>query len=830
MDELFTGSELDIVVNISVVKRDGARALCSVEKLYATLYRLATDLPNVSFTKVIKAVIAQLYDGISTRDLEDVLILSVTPFIEEDPEYSQLASRVLLQKLYKNVIGKSYQESELESLYKKSFIDSIHLGVELKQLDVRMLDFDLQKLSDHMVISRDSKFRYTGLQTLAYRYFRKKGERFIEAPQTFWMRIAMGLCYNEPQKNERAIEFYNQLSMFRSASGTPTLLHSGLARAQLSSCYLTTVSDDLVNIFKCYGDNAQLSKWSGGIGNDWSNIRSTGADIKTIGMPSQGLIPFLKIANDVTSTISRSGNRRGATCAYLETWHADFEDFLDLRRNTGDDRRRAHDMNTAAWIPDLFMKRVMEDSSWAFFSPHEVPDLHSKYGKAFEEAFVSYEQQGLNGELQTFRTIGARELWRKMLTRLFETGHPWITFKDPCNIRSPQDHVGVVNSSNLCTEITLNTSETETAVCNLASINLAEHVKNGVFLYDYLAQSVKTAVRMLDNVIDINFYPTAEAKNSNMKHRPVGLGLMGLQDVLFALDMAFESPEAADFVDEVMEFISFHAIKTSAELAQERGAYATFKGSKWDRGLLPLDTLDLLEKERGMKVDPDRKTRMNWTEVRGLIAAHGMRNSNTMAIAPTATISNILGSFPCIEPMYKNIYVKANLSGEFTVINEFLVNDLKKLGLWTAFMRDEIKYNDGSIQRIQSIPKHIKDKYKEAFEIDPFALIKLTALRGKWIDQSQSHNVFIANPTGKTLNDVYMAAWKAGLKTTYYLRTMGATQIEKSTLDASKYGFTQSRSYDVVSEGLSNAGGAVPAPEESVQACNIENPECDSCQ
>ncbi|MBM3894258.1 ribonucleoside-diphosphate reductase subunit alpha [Candidatus Dependentiae bacterium] len=827
---LFSGPELEVVASISVVKRDGVRALCSVEKLYATLSRLASDLPHVSFTRVMKAVVAQLYDGISTRDLEDVLVLSITPFIEEDPEYSFLASRALLQKIYKEVFGKSYQEQEFQSLYKQSFIDSITRGVAAGDFDGRLLEFDLQKLADHICTDRDLKFKYTGIQTLAYRYFKKLDEKIIEAPQAFWMRVAMGLCIQEPQKNEQAIEFYNLLSHLRYSSGTPTLLHSGLVVAQLSSCYLTTVADDLVNIFKCYGDNAQLSKWSGGIGNDWTNIRSTGATIKTIGMPGQGLIPFLKIANDVTSTISRSGNRRGATCAYLEPWHADYEDFLDLRRNTGDDRRRAHDMNTASWIPDLLVKRVMEDSTWAFISPHEAPDLHSSYGRAFEEAFVKYEQLGREGKLKTFRVIGARELWRKMLTRLFETGHPWFVFKDPCNIRSPQDHVGVVNSSNLCTEITLNTSSTETAVCNIGSINLAEHVKNGVFQYDMLAQSIKTAMRMLDNVIEINFYPTSEAKASNLKHRPVGLGIMGLQDVFFALDLPFEDAKTAEFVDELMEFFSFHAIKASAELAKERGAYTTFKGSKWDRGLLPLDTLNLLEQERGMLVEVDRKSRLNWGEVRDLIVQHGMRNSNTMAIAPTATISNILGAFPSFEPMYKNIYVKANLCGEFTIINEFLVEDLKKLNLWNASMREQIKYYDGSVQRIANIPVHLKEKYKEAFEIDPFVQLKLTALRGKWVDQSQSHNIFIATPTGKLLSDVYIAAWKMGLKSTYYLRTMGATQIEKSTLDASKYGFTQNRSYDVVAEGLSKAAGSSEPQVEDGQACSIENPECESCQ
>lgn len=818
----------DLVQNIWVVKRAGQRVQCSIQKVWYTLLRLSADLKFVSLDKVVRSIIPQLYDGITTRDLEDVIILSLVPHVEEDPEYSKLAARVLLQKIAKNVIGESYNDARFELFYKKSFVDAILAGINVGHFDQRLLAFDLEFLAQHLVVERDKKFEYTGVQILADKYLRKINERYIELPQTFWMRVAMGLAINEEQKNERAVQFYNQLSTFRSTCGTPTLLHSGLTKPQLSSCYLTTVADDLINIFKCYGDNAQMSKWSGGIGNDWSYIRSTGATIKTIGMPSQGLIPFLKIANDVTSTISRSGSRRGATCAYLENWHADFEDFLDLRRNTGDDRRRAHDMNTASWVSDLFMKRVLENGQWSYFSPHEVPDLHDLYGKKFEDAYIKYEEMGRKGELTVYSTTSARDLWRKMLTRLFETGHPWITFKDPCNIRSPQDHAGVVHSSNLCTEITLNTSITETAVCNLASINLAEHVENGRVLFDKLAQSVRTAIRMLDNVIDINFYPTVEARNSNLRHRPVGLGIMGFQDALYMLGINFDSPDALECADELQEFISYHAILGSVDLAAERGAYESFKGSKWDRGILPLDTIDLLEKERGMKIECNRISRLNWDGVRAEIKKHGMRNSNTMAIAPTATISNIAGCYPCIEPIYKNMYVKSNMCGEFTVINHYLVQDLKELGLWTQDIRDQIKYCDGSVQRIAAIPKHIRDKYKEAFELDPVWMIEITAARGKWIDQSQSHNVFIAQATGKQLNDVFMAGWKAGMKTFYYLRTLGATQIEKSTLDAAKYGFTQTRSYDAVTEGLAKAAAATDQIQGA--ACNIENPDCESCQ
>lgn len=828
--KVLAGVDFDAVRNVSVVKRGGERVVCSLQKVYTTLQRLAHDLPAVSLDGVIRAIVAQLYDGITTQDLEEVMILSIVPFVEQDPEYGFLAARVLLQKLSKLVIGQSYNDEKIESLYRTSFVDAINKGVASNLFDKRLLDFNLPFLASHLVIERDLKLGYNGVQILSDKYLRKVDGQYIELPQSFWMRVAMGLCILEPHKNERAIEFYNQLSTFRSMSSTPTLLHSGLTRPQLSSCYLTTIADDLPNIFKSYADNAQMSKWSGGIGNDWSNIRAIGATIKSLDMPSQGLVPFLKIANEVTSTISRSGSRRGATVAYLEVWHAEIEDFLDLRRNTGDERRRTHDMNTAAWIPDLFMKRVLENGNWSLFSPHEVPDLHDLYGKKFEEAYEGYEVLGEQGNLETYRTVPAKDLWRKMLTRLFETGHPWLAFKDPCNIRSPQDHDGVVHSSNLCTEITLNTSITETAVCNLASINLAEHVQNGVVEYGKLAQSIKTAIRMLDNVVDINFYPTIEGQNSNLKHRPIGMGIMGLQDAMFKLDINFESSQALEFSDSIMEFISYHAILSSSELAAERGAYQTFKGSKWDRGILPLDTLELLEHERGISIDVNRKSTLDWNSVREAIAKYGMRNSNTMAVAPTATISNIVGCFPCIEPQYKNMYVKANMCGEFTITNTYLVEDLKKLGLWTEEIREQIKYFDGSIQRIAAIPQQLKNKYKEAFELDAEWMVQLTAVRGKWIDQSQSHNVFLANPSGKALSDVYMAGWKAGLKTFYYLRTMGATQIEKSTLDAAKYGFTQTRTYEVSVDAVAASKVAAVTTAEKDAFCRIEDPSCESCQ
>jgi len=571
------------------------------------------------------------------------------------------------------------------------------------------------------------------------------------------------------------------------------------------------VKDDLFHIFKCIGDNAQMSKWSGGVANDWTNIRSTGSLIKTVNIGSQGLVPFLKITNDVTVAISRSGSRRGATVVYLETWHLEIEDFLDLKKNTGDERRRTHDINTAHWIPDLFMKRVLENKEWTLFTPNEVPDLHDLYGKKFEKRYEEYEAFTQTGEITLYKVIPAKELWKKMLTRLFETGHPWLTFKDAFNIRSPQDHVGVIHSSNLCTEISLNTSSEETAVCNLGSINLEKHINNGEINKNKITKTIQTAMRMLDNIIDINFYPTKEGENSNLKHRPVGLGMMGFQDALFKLNINFDSQEALVFANEITEFFSYHAILASSKLAKERGAYLSYKGSKWNKNIFPIDTITLLEEERGLSTNVTKNETLNWQKVRDHVKQYGMRNSNTMAIAPTATISNISGCLPCIEPIYKNIYVKSNMSGEFTIINNYLVNDLKKLNLWNQDMLDQIKFHDGNIEKIQTIPQNIRAKYKEAFDIDPEWLLKLTAERGKWIDQSQSHNVFLKGVSGQKLNTIYLTAWKLGLKSTYYLRTLGASQIEKSTLDAKKFGFTQKRN-------------------NSTTSCNINDQSCESCQ
>ena len=788
--------EKSLLGKLSVTKRDGRKVLFDIRKVHQTIERAAKGHEKeVSVELIAKEVLKNIFDGATTQDIEKAVILATNVFIERDPAYSYVASKLFMQRLYKEVINESILDSEIDQHYRLAFINGIKTGVEKNLLDARLLEFDLDRLAKSIRIERDGLFQYMGVHTLYERYFLKTERGRIELPQSFWMRVAMGLSINEQNKNEKALEFYETISEMRFVPSTPTLFHSGTNHPQLSSCYLTTVKDDLKHIFKCVGDNAQLSKWSGGLGNDWTNIRATGSWIKSTNVESQGVIPFLKIANDVTAAINRSGKRRGATCAYLETWHLDIEDFLELRKNTGDERRRTHDMNTANWVPDLFMKRVLNDETWTLFSPEEVPELHDTYGSEFEKKYIEYEAKARNGMIRKHKVVSSQKLWRKMLGMLFETGHPWITFKDPCNIRSPQDHIGVVHSSNLCTEITLNTSEDETAVCNLGSINLSKHIKNNELDKPLLAKTVGTAMRMLDNVIDINYYPTIEAENSNLRHRPVGLGIMGFQDALYLLDLGFDSQSAVKFADQMMEFVSYYAILGSSELAKERGIYESYKGSKWERGIFPIDTIAQLEIERGMEVDVNKGQSMDWNYVRGHVRQNGMRNSNTMAIAPTATISTIAGCFPSIEPIYKNIYVKANMSGEFTIVNPFLIEDLKKLSLWSQDMLDRLKYYDGSIQSISEIPKELKEKYKEAFEVDPETAIRQTAVRAKWIDQSQSHNVFMKGVSGNKLSEIYLTAWKTGLKTTYYLRTLAATQIEKSTLDASKYGFTQKREY-----------------------------------
>ncbi len=825
---------------LEVTKRNGDVVAFNQGKMLVNLRRASSDIntQSVPLGPIITELEKNIFNGIQTKEIEEAMILSTISFLERDPDYEKISTRLLRQKLYKEVITESVKSSEeLTKKYKETFVKSLKFGMQENIFTDELNSFNLEELAKYLDCTRDDEFSFIGLRTLCDRYFIKHKGQIIETPQAFWMRVSMGLAVREKDKNACAKEFYDLISSFRYIPSTPTLFHSALVHPQLSSCYISTISDDLQNIFKCIGDNAQMAKWSGGIGNDWTPVRATNALIKSTNVESQGVIPFLKIANDTTLAINRSGKRRGATCAYLETWHLDIEDFLDLRRNTGDDRRRTHDMNTANWIPDLFMKRVNDGKNWTLFSPDQVPDLHDLYGSAFEKRYEEYERMADEGSIHPFKKVEALKLWRKMITRLFETGHPWMTFKDPCNIRSPQDHIGVVHSSNLCTEITLNNNIDEIAVCNLGSINIARHVTEDGLNQYLLSQTIKTAMRMLDNVIDINFYPTKEAKESNFKHRPVGLGLMGLQDALFILRFPFADARTTEFVDTTMEFISYHAILASSELAKERGKYQSFPNSKWDRGILPLDTVDLLEKERGRKIEVNRKMRLNWDPVRQSIQEHGMRNSNTMAIAPTATISNVAGCFPCIEPIYKNIYVKSNMSGEFTIINKYLVQDLKAQGLWSRKMLERIKYYDGNIDYIEEIGDDIKSLYKETFEIDPIVLVRLTAVRAKWIDQSQSHNVFMKGVSGKKLHDIYFAAWNMGLKTTYYLRSLGASQIEKSTLNAKEYGFTQKREYkkrqndDMVTLDTSVANikyKEVPATEVG-QACELGS-DCEACQ
>ena len=772
--------------DLYVIKADGEKEKFSMTKLREALGYATVGFENVvDIDAICDQVQAELYDEMTTRDIGRLLVLAVRSRIERDPAYSKVAARLQRNLTYKEVMGDHLDFVDLDKSYRNAFVENIRRGVEAGVLDARMLLFDLNKLAQEIQVERDDKLEYLGLQVLTDRYFSRepKTGKLLETPQMFWMRVAMGLAFNEADKEKWVRDFYGTISSLRYVPSTPTLFHAGTVRPQLSSCYLTTIEDDLEHIFKSIGDNAQLSKYSGGIGNDWTNLRGMGAWINGTGVESQGIVPFLKIANDTTVAINRSGKRRGATCAYLETWHYDIEDFLELKRNTGDERRRTHDMNTANWVPDLFMKRVEADAMWTLFSPDETPDLHHLYGRSFEKKYELYEKMADEGSIRMFRRIRARDLWKKMLSMLFETGHPWITFKDPSNVRSPQDHAGVVHGSNLCTEITLNTSASETAVCNLGSVNLAEHILNGALDEQKIAETVTLAMRMLDNVIDVNYYPTKEAKVSNMRHRPVGLGIMGLQDALYQLNINFDTEMAVEFSDKLMELISYHAIWTSSKLAAERGAYNSFTGSKWDRGLLPLDTLELLEKERDQRIEVDRTARLDWTPVRDSIRQYGMRNSNCMAIAPTATIANIAGCYPSIEPIYKNVYVKSNMSGEFIVVNSYLIEDLKQLGLWNQALLDEIKRKDGDIADIDIIPKALREKHKETFSIDAEWLVKAAAYRGKWIDQSQSVNIFLKTTSGKRIGDVYMYAWKLGLKTTYYLRTLAASGVEKSTLD-----------------------------------------------
>jgi len=769
-----------------------------------------------------------LYDGATPDEVYQAALQALTARVERDPTLKRVAAAVFRQRYYRELLGEDLTGFELDRAYRETFVDNLERAVDLDLLDERLLDrFDRDALADYLEPDRDEEFEYMAMETLYQRYFLKTEQHgeHLELPQAFWMRIAMGLAIEEDDPQRRAKEFYDVLSKLEFTPSTPTLFHSGSTHPQLSSCYLTTVQDSLEHIFDSYKHHAQLSKWSGGLGNDWTNLRAAGSLIESTGVESTGVVPFLRISNDVTAAINRSGKRRGAACAYLACWHLDFPAFIDLKRNTGDERRRTPDMNIAAWIPDLFMKRVQADEQWTLFSPDEVPDLHDLSGEAFEERYREYERQAENGDFRQYERVDATELWRSTLTRLFETGHPWLTFKDPCNLRSPQDHVGTVHSSNLCTEITLNTSAEEHAVCNLGSINYATHVVDGELDRDYLADTIETAMRMLDNVVDLCFYPTDEAERSNLRHRPIGLGTMGFHDALMQLGVPMDSEDAVEKANRWQEFVSYHAIHNSSKLAAEREPYPSYEGSKWDRGLFPQDTVDRLEAERGREIPTDREETLDWYVVREHVEKHGMRNSNTMAIAPTATVSTINGTTASIEPMYSNLYVKSNMSGDFTVINDHLVADLRERGLWDEETLDRLKYHDGSIQELDAVPDDLQALYRGAFEIDPRHQLRLTAHRQTWIDQSVSHNVFFPSTDGSLLTDVYTTAWELGLKTTYYLRTLGASQIEKSTLDMAEYGQTQHRD---AGETLESDGGT-PNDEET-DLCSVEDPTCEACQ
>jgi ribonucleoside-diphosphate reductase alpha chain len=796
---------------ITVIDQKGQPVALTLAEIYQQIVSACHGFSDVDPDYVFQQTKTHLYSGMKWIDVDSALLMTVRSLIEQEPNYSYVCAQILNQKLQKEVAQFYDLDVNNDNFYLDAFVQLIEQATSRQLLDNQLKQFDLSALAQALCPERDRQFSYLGLQTLYDRYFLHWQEQRIELPQTFFMRVAMGLAIKEDRPTERAIEFYHLLSTFDYMCSTPTLFNSGTCRPQLSSCYLTTIDDDLSAIYQSIAENAQLSKWAGGLGNDWTNVRALGAHIRGTNGKSQGVIPFLKVVNDTAVAVNQGGKRKGAVCAYLETWHLDIEDFLELRKNTGDERRRTHDMNTANWIPDLFIKRVINDESWTLFSPNEVPELHDLYGEAFERKYVEYETLAEQGHIHLFKKVSAKALWQKMLSMLFETGHPWITFKDPCNIRSPQQHLGRVHSSNLCTEITLNTSADEIAVCNLGSINLAQHIQNGQLDVERLRKTVTTAVRMLDNVIDINFYPVDKAQRSNLKHRPIGLGIMGFQDALYQMGISYASVEAVRFADHSMEQIAYLAIEASALLAKERGHYPSYEGSLWSQNVLPIDSLARLKDIRGADYCSfELASSLNWQPIRELIRQHGMRNSNVLAIAPTATISNIVGVSQSIEPTYQNLFVKSNLSGEFTVINRYLVEELKKLSLWDNVMLNDLKYFDGSVQSIERIPDELKERFITAFEMDPRWLVEAAARRQKWIDQAQSLNLYLAEPSGKMLSNLYLMAWSRGLKTTYYLRSLGATQQEKS-VDMS----TEQR--------LMNS-------TTSVAVCAIDDPECEACQ
>ena len=811
---------------------DGQRVALDHDKLMKMISAACIGLEqHVDADAILHETVRNLYDGVPVEELYKSAILAARALMEKDPAYSQVTARLLMHTIRKEVFGREVAQADAKEAYIDYFPRFIKRGIEAELLDDKLAQFDLPKLAAALLPERDLQFGYLGLQTLYDRYFLHVQGTRIEMPQAFFMRVSMGLALNEINREARAIEFYHLLSSFDFMSSTPTLFNSGTQRSQLSSCYLTTVADDLDGIYEAIKENALLAKYAGGLGNDWTPVRALGAHIKGTNGKSQGVVPFLKVVNDTAVAVNQGGKRKGAVCAYLETWHMDIEEFLDLRKNTGDDRRRTHDMNTANWIPDLFMKRVMEKGEWTLFSPSDVPDLHDLYGKKFEEAYLRYEARCASGEMKLFKKVQAIDLWRKMLSMLFETGHPWITFKDPCNIRSPQQHVGVVHSSNLCTEITLNTNESEIAVCNLGSVNLAQHLKDGAIDQAKLKKTVATAMRMLDNVIDINYYAVKKARDSNLRHRPVGLGIMGFQDCLYQLRVPYASAEAVAFADRSMEAVCYYAYWASTELAAERGRYSSYRGSLWDRGILPQDSLALLAQARGGDewVQVDRNETLDWSQLRQRIATHGMRNSNCVAIAPTATISNIIGVDASIEPSFGNLSVKSNLSGEFTVVNEYLVRDLKKLGLWDDVMVVDLKHFDGSLRPIDRVPEELKRLYATAFEVDPSWLIEAGARRQKWIDQAQSLNIYMAGASGRRLDETYKLAWLRGLKTTYYLRTTSATYSEKSTVAPGALNAV-SMATGATAAAAPAAAAAASEPATDIKFCSIDDPDCEACQ
>lgn len=823
---------------LQITDANGQLQPLDLSALTATIETASAGLEGIDVQAIVDETVKNLYNGVKESDIATTMMMATRTRIEQEPNYTYVTARLLCNELVGT--GLEFLGLATDTLESDALEPFLKKGIELDLLSPDLLNFDLAKLSAAIQPERSNQFTYLGLQTLFDRYFiHSNGVRF-ELPQLFFMRVSMGLALNEENKEDRAIEFYNLLSSFDYMASTPTLFNSGTLRPQLSSCYLTTIGDDLYDIYGAMRDNAMLSKWAGGLGNDWTPVRALNSYIKGTNGKSQGVVPFLKVANDTAVAVNQGGKRKGAVCAYLETWHLDIEEFLELRKNTGDDRRRTHDMNTANWVPDLFMQRVFEDAEWTLFTPSEVPDLHDLTGAEFAERYTHYEAVAKEQNL-LHKKVRAKDLWRKMLSMLFETGHPWITFKDVCNLRSPQQHVGVVHSSNLCTEITLNTSQDEIAVCNLGSINLVQHVQGGVLDREKLARTIKTAVRMLDNVIDINYYAVPQAKNSNLKHRPVGMGIMGFQDALYEMGIAYGSDEAVDFADESMEVISYYAIQTSSDLALERGAYSTFKGSLWDQGILPIDSLELVAKSRPERMfEVDRTQRLDWDSLRAKVQKDGMRNSNVMAIAPTATISNICGVSQSIEPTFQNLYVKSNLSGEFTVINPYLVRALKERGLWDTVMVNDLKHFEGSVQKIARIPEELKAIFATAFEVDTRWIVDAASRRQKWIDQAQSLNLYIAGANGKKLDITYKMAWLRGLKTTYYLRALGATSAEKSTINTGALNAVKPAS---VEAPVVAAQAVVVEKKPDVQveedfataapvplACSIDNPDCEACQ